>query len=53
MELHDAEGTMGTRKILTNDIRMKKNPQTKQDTFWIFKDFNGIVWVQSPTFTPA
>ena len=22
---------------------MKKNPQTKEDTFWIFKDFHGVM----------
>ena len=25
---------------LAHDIRMKKNPQTKEVTFWIFKDFD-------------
>ena len=39
MELHDAQEAMGIRKILAHDIRMKKNPQTKEDTFWIFKEF--------------
>ena len=41
MELHDAEEAMGIRKILTYDIRMKKNPQSKEDTFCIFKGFHG------------
>ena len=41
MELQDAEEAMGIRKILAHDIRMKKNPQTKKDTFWIFTDFHG------------
>ena len=27
---------MGMRKILAHDIRMQKNPQTKEETFWIF-----------------
>ena len=27
-------------KILAHDIRMQKNPQTKEDTFWIFTDFH-------------
>ena len=53
VELHDAEKAVGTRKILTHDIRMKNNAQTKEDTFWIFKDFHGVVWVQSPIFTRA
>ena len=52
MELHDAEESMGIRKILAHDIRMKKNPQTKEDTFWI-EDFYGVMWVQSPTCSPA
>ena len=39
MELHDAQEAMGIRKILAHDIRMKKNPQTKEDTLWIFKQF--------------
>ena len=42
MELHDAEEAMGIRKILTYDIRMKKNPQSKEDTFCIFKGFHGV-----------
>ena len=33
MELHDAEKSMGIRKILAHDIRMEKNPQTKENTF--------------------
>ena len=40
MELHDAEEAMGMRKILAHDTRMKKNPQTKEGTFWI-ADFYG------------
>ena len=51
MELHDAEEAMGIRKILARDIRMKKNPQTKESTFWIFKDFHGFLRVQSSTCT--
>ena len=38
MELYDAEEAMGMRKILARDVRMKKNPQTKEDIFWIFTD---------------
>ena len=53
MELHDAEEVMGIRKILAHDIKMKKNPQTKDDTVWIFKDFHGVMRVESPTCTPA
>ena len=53
MELHDAEEAMGMRKILARDIRMKKNPQTKKDNFWIFTDFQEVMQVQSPTYNPA
>ena len=53
MELHDAEGAMGMRKILAHNIRMKKNPQIKGNTFLIFTDFHGVTWVQSATCTPA
>ena len=52
MELHDAEESMAIRKILTYNIRMKKDPQTKQNTFWI-ADFYGGMRAQSPTCTPA
>ena len=53
MELHDAEEAMGMRKILAHNIRMKRNLQTKKDTFWIFTDFHGVMRVQSRTCTPA
>ena len=33
MELHDPEEPMAIRKILAHEIRMKKNPQTNEDTF--------------------
>ena len=49
IELHDAEEAMGMRKILARDVRMKKNPQTKEDIFWIFTDIHGVIPVQSPT----
>ena len=53
MELHDEEEAIGMRKILSHDIRKKKNPQTKGHTFWIFMDFHRVMRVQSPTCTPA
>ena len=53
MEFHDAEEAMGIRKISARDIRMKKNPQTKESTFWIFKEFHGVMRVQSPPCTPT
>ena len=52
MELHDAEESMAIRKILAHKIRMKKNPQTKENTFWI-SDFYGVMRAQSQTCTPA
>ena len=45
MELHDAEESMAIRKILAHDIRMKKNPQTKEETFWV-ADFYGVMRAQ-------
>ena len=50
MKLHDAEESLAIRKILTDNIRMKKNPQTKEDTFWT-ADFYGVMPAQSPTCT--
>ena len=41
------------RKILAHDMRMKKNPQTKEDTLWIFPYFHGVMRVQSQTCTPS
>ena len=45
MELHDAEEPMAIRKILAHDIRMKKNPQTKEETFWV-ADFYRVMRAQ-------
>ena len=53
MELHNVEEAMGMRKILAHDINIKKNPESKEDTFWIFTDFHGVMRVQSPTCTLA
>ena len=47
MELHDAEEAIGMREILAHDMRMKKNPQTQEGTFWIFTDFHEVMRVQS------
>ena len=44
---------LGIWKILGHDIRMKKNTQSKEEIFWIFKNFHGIMRIQSPTCTPA
>ena len=43
---------MGIRKILARDIRMKKNPQIKEDTFWIFTDFHVVMWGPKSNFHP-
>ena len=53
MELLNVEKAMGIKKILAHDIFMKKIPQTKEDTPRIFKDFHGVMVVQSPTWTAA
>ena len=43
---------LGMRKILAHGTRIQKNPQTREDIFWIFTYFYGVMWVQSPTYTP-
>ena len=40
-------------KILACDTRMHKNLQTREESFWIFTDFHGVMWFQSPTCTPG
>ena len=47
MELHDTEEAMAIRirKILAH-------PQTKENTFGIFKDFHGVMWVQKFNLHP-
>ena len=52
MKLHDAEESVTIRKILAHDIKMKKKPQNKEDTFWI-ADFYAVMRTQGPTCTPA
>ena len=52
MELHNAEEAMGIRKILAHDIRMKKNPKSKEDTR-LFQDIRRVMRVQSSTWIPA
>ena len=53
MELHDAEEATEMRKILAHDMRMNKNPQTTEDTFWIFRDYHRVMRVQGLTCTLA
>ena len=43
---------LGMRRILAHGTRIQKNPQTREDIFWIFTDFHRVMWVQSPTYTP-
>ena len=40
---------LGIRRILALGTRIQKNPQTREDIFWIFTDFHRVMWVQSPT----
>ena len=47
--LHDTEEAMGMTKSLPHDIKMKKDPQTKEGTSWVFADFYGVMQVQCPT----
>ena len=42
----------GMRRILAHGTTIEKNPQTREDIFWIFTDFHRVMWVQSPTYTP-
>ena len=50
--IHQLPEGLGMRKILAHVIRMRKNPQTREDIFWIFTHFHGVMRVQSPTFIP-
>ena len=43
---------MTIRKRLAHDIRVKKNPQTKEDNFWI-ADFYGVMRAQISTCPPV
>ena len=41
---------------LPEDLRMTEilaHEQTREDIFWIFTDFYGVMWVQSPTCSPS
>ena len=40
-------------KGLSHGVSMQKNPQTREDNLWIFKEFHGVMRVQSPTCIPA
>ena len=37
------------KRILAHGTRIQKNAQTREDIFWIFIYFHGVVWVQNPT----
>ena len=43
---------LGMRRILARGTRTQKNPQIREDIFWIFTDFHRVACVQSPTYTP-
>ena len=53
MELNDPEEAMGIRKTLAHDIRLKKNPQVKEDTFWGFlRIFMKLCWCKAQLAPP-
>ena len=41
------------RKISAHPIGIQKNPYTREDVFWIFRNFHRVMQVQSPTCTTA
>ena len=41
----------GMRTILAHGTRIQKNPQTREDIFWIFTDFHRVMLVQRPIYT--
>ena len=43
--------SLGMKRILAQDTRIQKNPQIREDIFWIFTDFHRLMWVQSSTYT--
>ena len=43
---------LGMGRILSRGTRIQKNPQTREDIFWIFSDFLRVACVQNPTYTP-
>ena len=40
---------LGMRRISAHGTMIQKNPQTREDIFWILTDFHRVMWVQSPT----
>ena len=48
---HQMPEGLKTRNILPNGIKMEKNPPTRADIFWIFTDFQRVVWIQIPSCT--
>ena len=51
--IYELPQVLGIRKILAHGARMQKNPQTRENIFWIFTNIHGNMWVQSPTCTPT
>ena len=51
--IYELSEGLGMRKILGHGTRMQKNPQNREDGFLIFRDFHGVMRVQSPTCTSA
>ena len=51
--IHQSPEGLGMRKTLAYDIRMHENPQTRENVFWIFTDFYGVMRIQSPACTPT
>ena len=49
----NTEEAIGMRKVLPHDVKMQKNPQTKEGTSWIFTNFHGVMRLQSPNCTAA
>ena len=39
---------MGIRRILAQGLRIQKNPQSRENIFWIFKDYHGIMGILAP-----
>ena len=53
--IYELSEGLGMRKILAHGYIytwIQKNAQTREDIFWIFTDFYGVMWVQSPTYSP-
>ena len=36
---------LGMREILAHGTRTQKNSHTREEIFWIFTNFHGVMWV--------